>query len=68
MILNIYIVKDQPRENLFHLCSRYNLIKFACLLVKLPGAGEALNNINRKGELPGYLAMKNHFDQIANLM
>ena len=34
----------------------------------LPGSTEALSNINKKGELPSYIAMKNRFDDIASLM
>jgi hypothetical protein len=59
---------EQPRENLFHLCSRHNLIKLCEILLKLPGSTEALENLNTKGEQPIYLAMKNNFDQIADLM
>jgi hypothetical protein len=61
-------VKDQPRENLFHLCARYNFIRFSKTLFRLPGAFEALKNKNRKQELPVYVAMKNQFTQIADLM
>jgi hypothetical protein len=61
-------VKEQPRENLFHACARYNLKRFCKILLALPGSTEALSNINKKGELPSYIAIKNRFDDIANLM
>ncbi len=64
----LFVVKEQPRENLFHICARYNLINFCKILLTLNGSVEALNNINKKGELPSYIAMKNRFDDIANLM
>ena len=62
------IAKSHSRENLFHICSRYNLIRFCNLLLKQPASMEALNTTNTKTESPYYVAMKNRFNQIADIM
>jgi hypothetical protein len=64
----VFQAKQDHRENLFHFCARYNLIYFCKKLTQLAGAIEALGCINKQGEYPFEIAMKNHFNQIANLM
>ncbi len=67
-MLYFLLVKDQPRENLFHFCSRYNFYNFCSKLIKLPGSSEAINSLNRHGQLPCFIALKYGFNKIAELM